>query len=136
MTVTARPTTSRTVHDPTRRHSLAGGLFYLLTFAASIPAWVLIRSSVSGDLTLIPGHETQLLWAGVGDWVTASVTSNGIGAQVWIQLKAVLLTIVWSGVVSVIAFKITDLVVGLRVTEEEEREGLDISAHGETAYHA
>jgi Amt family ammonium transporter len=39
-------------------------------------------------------------------------------------------------VVSVIAFKITDLVVGLRVTEEEEREGLDISSHGETAYHA
>lgn len=72
----------------------------------------------------------------VGDWVTASVTSNAIGTQVWIQLKAVLLTIVWSGVVSVIAFKITDLVVGLRVTEEEEREGLDISSHGETAYHA
>jgi Amt family ammonium transporter len=71
----------------------------------------------------------------VGDWVTASVTSNGIGAQVWIQLKAVILTIVWSGVVSVVAFKIVDLVVGLRVTEEEEREGLDISAHGETAYH-
>jgi len=70
----------------------------------------------------------------VGDWVTASVTSNGIGAQVWIQLKGVLLTIVWSGVVSFIAFKIADLTVGLRVTEEEEREGLDISAHGETAY--
>ena len=70
----------------------------------------------------------------VGDWVTASVTSNGIGAQVWIQLKGVLLTIVWSGVVSFIAYKIADLTVGLRVTEEEEREGLDISAHGETAY--
>ena len=71
----------------------------------------------------------------VGDWVTASVTSNGIGAQVWIQLKAVLLTIVWSGVVSLIAFKIVDLVIGLRVPEEEEREGLDITSHGETAYH-
>ncbi len=70
----------------------------------------------------------------VGDWVTASVTSNAIGAQVWIQLKAVLLTIVWSGVVSLIAYKIVDLVIGLRVTEEEEREGLDISSHGETAY--
>src|ERR1700754_4218478 len=58
----------------------------------------------------------------VGDWVTASVTSNGIGAQVWIQLKAVLLTIVWSGVVSIVAFKIVDLVIGLRVPEEEERE--------------
>jgi ammonium transporter, Amt family len=71
----------------------------------------------------------------VTDWVTATVGSVAIGAQVWIQLKAVLLTIVWSGVVSVVAFKLVDLVVGLRVPEEEEREGLDISSHGETAYH-
>jgi Amt family ammonium transporter len=73
----------------------------------------------------------------VTDWVTAAVASNpdGIGAQVWIQLKAVLLTIVWSGVVSLVAYKVVDLIVGLRVSEEEEREGLDISAHGETAYH-
>ncbi|RDI28894.1 ammonium transporter [Pseudacidovorax intermedius] len=70
----------------------------------------------------------------VTDWVTATVGSNGIGAQVWIQLKGVLLTIVWSGVVSFIAYKIADLTVGLRVSEEEEREGLDITAHGETAY--
>ncbi|MES2993049.1 MAG: ammonium transporter [Pseudomonadota bacterium] len=71
----------------------------------------------------------------VGDWVTASVTSNAIGAQVWIQLKAVLLTVVWSGVVSFAAYFIVDKVIGLRVNEEDEREGLDISAHGETAYH-
>ncbi len=71
----------------------------------------------------------------VSDWVTATVTSNPIGAQVWIQLKAVLLTIVWSGVVSLVAYFIVDKVVGLRVNEEDEREGLDISAHGETAYH-
>jgi Amt family ammonium transporter len=71
----------------------------------------------------------------VGDWVTATVVSNAIGAQVWIQLKAVLLTVVWSGVVALVAFKIVDMVVGLRVSEEDEREGLDISAHGETAYH-
>ena len=70
----------------------------------------------------------------VTDWVTATVGSNGIGAQVWIQIKGVLITIVWSAVVAAIAFKITDLVVGLRVSEEEEREGLDISSHGETAY--
>ncbi|MGK6308831.1 ammonium transporter [Variovorax sp. DT-64] len=70
----------------------------------------------------------------VGDWVTAGIVSNGIGAQVWIQLKAVLLTIVWSAVVSFVAYKIVDLTIGLRVSEEEEREGLDISAHGETAY--
>ncbi len=45
-----------------------------------------------------------------------------------------LLTIVWSGVVSVVAYKIVDLVIGLRVSEEAEREGLDITSHGEAAY--
>jgi ammonium transporter, Amt family len=71
----------------------------------------------------------------VGDWVTATVQSNGIGTQVWIQLKAVIVTIVWSGVVSFIGYFIVDKVIGLRVSEEDEREGLDISSHGETAYH-
>ena len=73
----------------------------------------------------------------VADWVTASMVAAAdysIAAQVWIQLKAVLLTIVWSGVVSFIAFKLVDMTIGLRVSEEDEREGLDISAHGETAY--
>ncbi len=70
----------------------------------------------------------------VTDWVTASVGSNGVGAQVWIQLKAVLITVLWSGVVSFLAYKIVDMTIGLRVTEEEEREGLDITYHGETAY--
>ena len=70
----------------------------------------------------------------VGDWVTAAVVNSSMGAQVWIQLKAVLLTVVWSGVVSVVAYKIVDLTIGLRVPEEDEREGLDITSHGETAY--
>jgi Amt family ammonium transporter len=46
----------------------------------------------------------------------------------------VLTTVVWSGTVALIAYKLVDLTIGLRVTEEEEREGLDISAHGESAY--
>jgi Amt family ammonium transporter len=74
----------------------------------------------------------------VADWVTATMVTPAdysIASQVWVQLKAVLLTIVWSGVVSVVAYKIVDLVIGLRVPEEEEREGLDITSHGETAYH-
>ncbi len=70
----------------------------------------------------------------VGDWVTVTVTSVSVADQVWIQLKAVLLTIVWSGVVSLVAYKVVDLVIGLRVSEEDEREGLDITSHGETAY--
>ena len=46
-----------------------------------------------------------------------------------------LITIVWSGVVSLVAYKIVDMTIGLRVSEEDEREGLDITSHGETAYH-
>ena len=57
-----------------------------------------------------------------------------MGAQVWIQTWSVIVTIVWSAVVAFIAYKIADLLVGLRVPEEEEREGLDITAHGESAY--
>ena len=73
----------------------------------------------------------------MGDWVTATMVTPAdysIAAQVWVQAKAVLVTVLWSAVVSFIAFKLVDLVIGLRVTEEEEREGLDISSHGETAY--
>jgi len=57
-----------------------------------------------------------------------------MGHQVWVQIKSVLVTLVWSGVVAFVSYKIADLLVGLRVSEEEERQGLDISSHGETAY--
>jgi Amt family ammonium transporter len=72
----------------------------------------------------------------VSDWVSVSIVSNPIATQVWIQLKAVLLTCVWSALVSFLAFKLVDITIGLRVTEEQEREGLDISSHGESAYHS
>jgi Amt family ammonium transporter len=71
----------------------------------------------------------------VTDWVSATVGSNGVFDQFLIQAKAVGVTVVWSAVVAAVSFKVVDLVIGLRVTEEEEREGLDISSHGETAYH-
>jgi ammonium transporter, Amt family len=58
-----------------------------------------------------------------------------IGSQVAIQIEGVVITIIVSAVVAVIAYKITDLVVGLRVPEEAEREGLDVSSHGEKAYY-
>jgi Amt family ammonium transporter len=54
--------------------------------------------------------------------------------QVWVQFKSVIVTIVWCGVVSFICFKIADVLVGLRVAEDAEREGLDITTHGESAY--
>jgi len=70
----------------------------------------------------------------VSDWVTGKMEYPGYLAQLWIQAKAVGITIVWSGVVAFVSYKIVDLVIGLRVSEEEEREGLDISSHGESAY--
>ena len=73
----------------------------------------------------------------VADWTTvAMITPDAyvIATQVWTQTKAVLITVVWSGVVSLIAYKIVDMTIGLRVNEEDEREGLDITSHGETAY--
>jgi len=70
----------------------------------------------------------------VTDWVTGAVSSTPIFEQFIIQAKAVGVTIIWSAVVSLIAYKIVDMTIGLRVPEEEEREGLDITSHGETAY--
>ncbi|TFZ06706.1 ammonium transporter [Ramlibacter henchirensis] len=72
---------------------------------------------------------------GVYDYVANKVNPDySIASQVWIQFQGVITTVVWSAVVAFIAYKIVDLVIGLRVTEEEEREGLDITSHGETAY--
>ncbi|ODU80875.1 MAG: ammonia channel protein [Bordetella sp. SCN 68-11] len=56
--------------------------------------------------------------------------------QLWVQVEAVVITIVWTTIVALIAYKISDALLGLRVTEEEEREGLDITTHGESAYHS
>jgi Amt family ammonium transporter len=70
----------------------------------------------------------------VTDWVTVTMGYPGIGAQLWIQTKAVLLVVAWTAIVSLIGFYIVKLVVGLRVSEDNEREGLDITAHGERAY--
>jgi Amt family ammonium transporter len=75
----------------------------------------------------------------VADWVTGKVITAAdfsIASQLWTQFKAVIITIVWSGVVAFVAYKIADLVVGLRVSDEDEREGLDTTYHGEAAYHA
>ncbi len=71
----------------------------------------------------------------VTDWVTGKVGYTSIGEQFLIQAKAVGIVVVWTAVVSIIGYLIVNMVFGLRVSEEEEREGLDISSHGETAYH-
>jgi len=73
--------------------------------------------------------------AGVVDYVTNGVAAYDFGAQMTAQVYAVVTAIVLSAVVSFIAFKIVDVLIGLRVSEEAEREGLDTSVHGERAYH-
>ena len=68
------------------------------------------------------------------NWFEMKQGFGGIASQVIVQAKAVGVTIVWTAVVAFIAYKIADLLVGLRVTQEEEREGLDTASHGESAY--
>jgi ammonium transporter, Amt family len=70
----------------------------------------------------------------VTDWVKGTTGYPGIWAQFVIQFKAVALVVCWTAVVALIAFLIVKVTMGLRVTEEEEREGLDITSHGERAY--
>ncbi|MBF8268666.1 MAG: ammonium transporter AmtB [Gammaproteobacteria bacterium] len=70
----------------------------------------------------------------VTDWVTVAMGYPGIGTQLLIQGKAVLVTLIWSGTVAFISYKIADFLVGLRLPEDEEREGLDTNEHGERSY--
>lgn len=62
-------------------------------------------------------------------------STGDILGQVWIQFEGVLITIAWSGLVAWIAYKVANRLCGLRVPEDQEREGLDITSHGESAYH-
>ncbi|ACT12110.1 ammonium transporter AmtB [Pectobacterium aroidearum] len=81
----------------------------------------------------------------VGCILTGVFTSASLGGtgyaegvtmahQVWVQLFSVIVCLVWSGVVAFVAFKVADMIVGLRVPEDQEREGLDVNSHGESAY--
>ena len=79
----------------------------------------------------------------VGTGIFTAPALGGIGdmdyammGQTWIQIKAVVITIIWCGVVSAILFKLVDVVIGLRVDPDAESEGLDLTAHGEAAYHS
>ncbi len=72
---------------------------------------------------------------GVYDYVANKVGDFDMMTQLIAQFWGVGVAILWSGIVALVAYKIVDLIVGLRVTEEVEREGLDINEHGEKAYH-
>ena len=71
---------------------------------------------------------------GVYDYLTGTAGYAGTGAQLWSQLQGVIVTVLWSGIGSILCFLVVGFVFGLRVSEDKEREGLDIAEHGERAY--
>ncbi|MDP2144961.1 MAG: ammonium transporter [Gallionella sp.] len=73
---------------------------------------------------------------GIIDYVNNTIVDTTISSQLWIQTQAVLTSVIWSGVAAFICYKIVDLTIGLRVKEEDEREGLDTTSHGERAYNS
>jgi Amt family ammonium transporter len=89
---------------------------------------------ITGALLTGIFNAPELMGPGITDYVTGKIGYPGYMTQLLIQAKAVGVTLVWSGVVAFVSLKIVDLLVGLRVPEEQEREGLDVSSHGETAY--
>ncbi len=89
-------------------------------------------------------HGVAGIVGAIGLAVLMSAEFGGVGydegvtmmSQLWVQAKSVIFTVIWCGVISYVLFKIIDMVMGLRVNEEDERTGLDTTSHGETAYHS
>jgi Amt family ammonium transporter len=120
----------------------------VLGFVASlISFWAVtaLKSMLGYDdsLDVFGIHGVAGIIGAIGVGVLASTSFGGVGfaegvtmaSQLYVQVESVVVTIVWCGVVSYILYKIVDLLIGLRVTEEAEREGLDTTEHGERAYH-
>jgi len=106
-------------------------------------AVVKIKAGYDDSLDVFGIHGVAGIVGAIGTGIFASASLGGVGyaegvtmgSQVWTQIVAVAITIVWCGVVSAILYKVVDLVIGLRPTEEAERQGLDLTSHGEVAYH-
>ena len=101
------------------------------------------RLGYDDSLDVFGIHGIGGITGAIGTGIFTSSALGGIGygegvtmaMQVWVQIKGVIVTILWSGIGSAILFKVVDVIVGLRVDEETEREGLDLAEHGESAYH-
>jgi Amt family ammonium transporter len=100
------------------------GIHCVAGIVGAIATGILVAPALKGtgiaDYTAVPG--------------SLSPGAYAMATQVWAQTKAVIFTLLWSGIGSAIIFKLVDVIVGLRVTTEEEREGLDLTDHGERAY--
>ena len=112
-------------------------------FAYLAVTWLKSKLGYDDSLDVFGVHGVAGMWGAVaaGLWATDVVPGNdtnglfyGNAGQVWTQIEAVLFTIVWAAVASFILLKIVDLIVGLRVSDDEERIGLDLTDHRENAY--
>lgn len=121
------------------------GAILLGAIAAVVCAWFVVsikpKLKIDESLDAFGIHALGGIIGSIGTAFTMLPALGGpgaadyaLGAQLWIQIKSVLVAIVWAGAGSAIAFTIAKLVTGLRVTEEVEREGLDLGEHGERAY--
>jgi len=107
-------------------------------------AVVKIKAGYDDSLDVFGIHGVAGIIGAIGTGILASSSLGGVGypegvtmgAQVWTQIMAVAITIVWCGVVSAILYKLVDFTVGLRPTTEAESTGLDVTSHGEVAYHS
>nr|WP_245247635.1 ammonium transporter [Tianweitania sediminis] len=107
-------------------------------------AVVKVKSGYDDSLDVFGIHGVGGIIGAIGTGIFASPSLGGIGyadgvtmgGQVWTQILAVLVTILWCGIVSAILYKLVDVIVGLRPTLEAEQQGLDLTSHGEVAYHS
>ena len=123
------------------------GAIVLGAVASAICYWfvavVKIKLGYDDSLDVFGIHGIGGIVGAIGTGILTAPSLGGTGAedfsiasQVWVQIVAVVVTILWSGIISAILFKVVDMLMGLRASEESERQGLDLSSHGEVAYHS
>ncbi len=107
-------------------------------------AVIKIKMGYDDSLDVFGIHGVGGIVGAIGTGIFTSSSLGGIGyaegvsmgGQVYSQIVAIIITILWCGILSAILYKVVDLLVGLRPTEEAERQGLDLNSHGEVAYHS
>ncbi|WP_312794646.1 ammonium transporter [Tianweitania sp.] len=124
------------------------GAIVLGALASAVCYWfvavVKIKAGYDDSLDVFGIHGIGGIIGAIGTGIFASPSLGGVGyadgvtmgGQVYTQILAVLVTIIWCGVVSAILYKLVDVVIGLRPSTEAETQGLDITSHGEVAYHS
>ena len=123
------------------------GAIVLGAVASAVCYWfvavVKIKLGYDDSLDVFGIHGIGGIVGAIGTGILTAPSLGGTGAedfsiasQVWVQIVAVVVTILWSGIISAILFKVVDMLMGLRASEESERQGLDLSSHGEVAYHS